>query len=167
MIRLHHSPGRRTRPRSSPAGNSGEGVEFEHFEHGADVGVRGFGATAAEAFEGAAHALFALLAEEPSTVRAAVEERIQIEAPGMEELLVAFLNELISLADARHLVFGGFSVAIEGGGARPFRLSARARGEPFDPDRHEWTVQPKGATYTGLRVAREGDRWIAQCVVDV
>jgi SHS2 domain-containing protein len=28
-------------------------------------------------------------------------------------------------------------------------------------------VQPKGATYTGLRVAQEGDGWIAQCVVDV
>jgi len=142
-------------------------VEFEQFEHGADVGVRGFGATAAEAFEGAARALFALLAEEASTVRAQVEERVEIQAPGLEELLVAFLNELISLADTRHVVFGDFTAAIEGEGAGPFRLTARARGEPFDPERHEWTVQPKGATYTGLRVAREGGRWIAQCVVDV
>lgn len=142
-------------------------MEFEHFEHGADIGVRGFGATAAEAFEGAAHALFTLLAEKPSSVRPTVEERMDIDAPGLEELLVAYLNELISLADTRHLVFGGFAVAIVGGGEKPFHLSARARGEPFDPDRHEWTVQPKGATYTGLRVAREGNRWIAQCVVDV
>jgi SHS2 domain-containing protein len=142
-------------------------MEFEHFEHGADIGVRGFGATPAEAFVGAAQALFSLLAERPSSVRAAAEERIEVEAPGLEELLVAYLNELISLADARRLVFGEFSVEIEGGGARPYRLSARARGEPFDPDRHEWTVQPKGATYTSLRVAREGERWVAQCVVDV
>jgi SHS2 domain-containing protein len=142
-------------------------VEFEHFEHGADIGVRGFGGTAAEAFEGAAHALFTLLAEKPSSVRATVEERVEIDAPGLEELLVAYLNELISLADARHIVFGGFAVAIVGGGEGPFHLSATACGEPFDPDRHEWTVQPKGATYTGLRVAREGNRWIAQCVVDV
>lgn len=168
---LHDSPtsfaGRRTREDSSRSGRRERGVEFEHFEHGADVGVRGFGATAAEAFEGAAHAVFALLAEKPSSVRAAVEERIEVEAPGLEELLVAYLNELISLADTRRIVFGEFAVAVEGGGAKPFRLSATARGEPFDPDRHEWTVQPKGATYTGLRVAREGDRWIAQCVVDV
>jgi SHS2 domain-containing protein len=167
MIRLHHSPAAELGKTLREPGSLEGGVEFEHFEHGADVGVRGFGATAAEAFEGAAHALFTLLAEKPSAVRAAVEERMEIEAPGLEELLVAFLNELISLADTRRLVFGDFTVAIEGGGAMPLRLSATARGEPFDPDLHEWTVQPKGATYTGLRVAREGDRWIAQCVVDV
>jgi protein archease len=142
-------------------------VEFEHFEHGADVGVRGFGSTPAEAFEGAAQALFALLAENPSTVRPAVEESIEVEAPGLEELLVAYLNELISLADSRRLVFGGFTVEITGNGPGYYRLSARARGEPFDPERHESTVQPKGATYTALRVGREGERWVAQCVVDV
>lgn len=142
-------------------------MEFEHFDHGADVGVRGFGATPAEAFEGAATALFALLAEDPSTVRGVVEERIELTAPGLPELLVAFLNELNSLADTRHLVFGDFVVRIEGSDPGPYRLSASAWGEPFDPQRHESTVQPKGATYTGLRVAREADRWVAQCVVDV
>ncbi len=142
-------------------------MTFEHFEHGADIGVRGFGATPAEAFEGAARAVFALLAEKPLSVRAAAEEHIDVEAPGLEELLVAYLNELISIADAQRLVFGEFEVEIEGSGAGPYRLSSRARGEPFDPDRHEWTVQPKGATYTSLRVASEGGRWVAQCVVDV
>ncbi len=142
-------------------------MTFEHFEHGADVGVRGLGATPAEAFEGAALALFALLAEDPSRVRTSMEERFEVRAAGLEELLVAYLNELISLADTRRLVFGGFEVRIEGGDSAGYRLLARARGEPFDPARHEWTVQPKGATYTGLRVAQEGERWVAQCVVDV
>jgi SHS2 domain-containing protein len=142
-------------------------MKFEHFEHGADVGVRGFGATLAEAFEGTALALFALLAEDPSRVRTPVEERFEVRAAGLEELLVAYLNELISLADTRRLVFGEFEVRIEGDGSAGYRLFAGARGEPFDPARHEWTVQPKGATYTGLRVAQDGQRWVAQCVVDV
>jgi len=144
------------------------GVSFQHFEHGADVGVRGFGATPAEAFEGAAQALFALLCEGPSSaVRAEVEERVEVEAPNLEELLVAFLNELISIADARRLVFGRFRVEISGGFRQRFRLAARAGGETFDPARHEFTVVPKGATYTALRVAQDGERWVAQCVVDV
>ncbi|MEX0880402.1 MAG: archease [Thermoanaerobaculia bacterium] len=142
-------------------------MDFEQFEHGADVGVRGFGATPAEAFEGAAQALFALLVEEPSRVRARVEEQLQVEAADLEELLVAFLNELISLADTRRLVFGRFQIEISGGFSKPFRLTARVQGEPFDPERHEFTVVPKGATYTALRVARDGERWVAQCVVDV
>jgi SHS2 domain-containing protein len=141
-------------------------MTFEQFEHGADVGVRGFGSTAAEAFEGAAAALFGLLAERPA-VRPRVEEPVEVEAPGLEELLVAYLNELISIADTRGLVFGDFTVEIRGGGTGPFRLTGRARGEPFDPARHEFTVVPKGATYTGLRVAQVQGRWVAQCVVDV
>jgi protein archease len=167
MIRVHHTArlplegGWAARLRAEAR------VKFEQFEHGADVGVRGFGSTPAEAFRGAAHALFALLAESPSSVRPAVEERFELEGTGLEELLVAYLNELISLSDTKHLVFGDFEVQIAGGGAPAWRLSACARGEPFDPERHESTVQPKGATYTAVRVAKEADRWLAQCVVDV
>ena len=142
-------------------------LSFEQFEHGADVGVRGFGKTPAEAFEGAAAALFTLLCEDLSRIRPHTIERVEVEAAGLEELLVAFLNELISLSDARHLVFGRFSVSIEAppGGLR--RLTASAEGEPFDPARHEFTVLPKGASFTGLRVAQEAGGWVAQCVVDV
>jgi SHS2 domain-containing protein len=142
-------------------------VSSEHFEHGADVGVRGFGTIPAEAFEGAAQALFALLVDEPARVRPLVEEQLEVEAADLEELLVAFLNELISIADVRRLVFGRFQVEISGGSSNPFRLKARVQGEPFDPERHEFTVVPKGATYTALRVARDEGRWVAQCVVDV
>jgi SHS2 domain-containing protein len=142
-------------------------LSYEHFEHGADVGVRGFGATPAEAFEEAAEAVFALLVEKLDAVRLRVEERLEVEAANLEELLVAYLNELISLSDTRRLVFGRFQVEISGGSSSPFRLTGRAQGEPFDPERHEFTVVPKGATYTALSVARDGDKWVAQCVVDV
>ncbi len=140
---------------------------FEYFEHAADVGVRGFGASVEEAFAGAARALFALVDEDLRQVRPAVEEEIACEAPGLEELLVAFLNELISLADSRRLVFSGFDLRIEQPAPGAARLTGRARGEPYDPSRHRGTVEPKGATYTALRVAREDGRWVAQCVVDV
>lgn len=143
-----------------------EVARYEHFAHGADVGVRGFGGTAAEAFEQAALAVFALVAGEPGSVRAEVEERIDLAAASPDELLVAFLNELISLADVRHLVFGRFAVRVVLGPTRSL-LFASAWGEPFDPERHESTVQPKGATFTALRVACEPRGWIAQCVVDV
>jgi protein archease len=142
-------------------------LSYEQFEHGADVGVRGFGSTPAEAFEGTASALFTLLCRDLSRVRPAAAERIEVEAADLEELLVAFLNELISLSDARRLVFGRFSVSIEAPrGSRP-RLTARAEGEAFDPERHEFTVLPKGASFTSLRVAEQDSGWVAQCVVDV
>jgi SHS2 domain-containing protein len=141
-------------------------MAWEHFEHGADIGVRGRGNSPERAFEGAAYALFALLAEDLAAVRLSVEESVACEAANLEELLVAFLNELLFLFDSRHVVFGRFEVAIEQT-PRDVHLTGTARGEPFDPERHEFTVLPKGATFTALEVARRDGEWIAQCIVDV
>lgn len=139
---------------------------WEHFEHGADVGVRGRGETPARAFEEAASALFSLLSADLSAIRPTVEERVSCDAAKLDELLVAFLNELLFLFDSRHTVFGRFEVEIEEA-PDSVRLTAVAKGEPFDPDRHEFTVLPKGATFTALDVARRDGQWVAQCVVDV
>lgn len=141
-------------------------MAWEHFEHGADVGVRGRGNTAARAFEEAAQALFRLLSADLAAIRPSLEERIVCEAANLEELLVAFLNELLFLFDSRRTVFGRFEIAIEELQDR-VRLTGVARGEPFDPNRHEFTVLPKGATFTALEVARRDGEWVAQCVVDV
>jgi SHS2 domain-containing protein len=142
-------------------------VRFEHFEHGADVGVRGYGATPEEAFEGAASALSSLVAEDPASVREHGAETLTCSGSDLPELLVAFLNELISLSDLRRLVFRRFEVAIERRAGGGVSLTARAIGERYDPSRHRSTVEPKGATFTALRVAAENGLWLAQCVVDV
>ncbi len=139
----------------------------ELFEHGADVGVRGRGRTAEEAFAGAGAALSSLWASDPSSVRPAVEAGVTCEAADLERLLVAFLDELIYLFATRRLLFARLEVRIGVSPGGRFRLDARGSGERFDPRRHESTVEPKGATLTALRVRPEEDGWLAQCVVDV
>jgi SHS2 domain-containing protein len=135
---------------------------WEHFSHEADLGVRGFGRTLAEAFEQAALALAAAVVD-PSGVRATATAEIRCDAPDEELLLVDWLNAIIYEMATRHLCFSQFSVAIDG-----TKLLGRAFGERFDAQRHEAAVEPKGATYTALRVARDSDgTWLAQCVVDV
>jgi SHS2 domain-containing protein len=139
----------------------------EQFGHGADVGVRGRGATPEEAFAGAALALEALFARDPASVRPDRGEAVACRAADLEGLLVDFLDELIFVFATRRLVFSRFDVSIEESAPGDWVLRARAFGERWDPSRHEATVEPKGATYTALRVGREGDGWVAQCVVDV
>ena len=139
----------------------------EQFEHGADVGVRGRGATPGEAFAGAAAGLTWLWASDPASVRPLVQEAVTCEAEDLERLLVSFLDELIYLFASRRLLFAHLQVEIETPAGRPAHLTARGRGERFDPARHESAVEPKGATLTCLKVCRSGDGWLAQCVVDV
>jgi len=138
------------------------GGRWEHLPHDADIGVRGVGATLAEAFEQAALALTAVVTE-PGSVRAERRVEIACQAPDAEGLLFEWLNALVYEMATRGLLFGRFEVRLEGD-----RLEAVAWGEPVRVERHLPAVEVKGATYTGLRVRQdESGRWQAECVVDV
>lgn len=135
---------------------------WEHFSHAADIGVRGFGNTPAGAFEQAAHALTAVVADLNSVqARHVVEIRCENKDP--ELLLVDWLNALIYEMAVRHMLFSRFDVRIDSQ-----RLEARAWGENLDQSRHRPAVEIKGATFTELKLSQDADgRWTAQCVVDV
>ena len=134
---------------------------WEHFPHDADVGVRGFGATAAEAFEQAALALTAVVTN--ARVEPLVPVEVSCEAPDLELLFVDWLNTIIYEMAVRKMLFARFAVTIE-----DTRLKATLWGEAVDVARHAPACEPKGATYTALRVAQEAEGlWSAGCVVDV
>ena len=135
---------------------------WEHFPHEADVGIRGYGPSLSVAFEQAALAMMAAIADvEGIESRQRVE--IACEAPEPDLLLVEWLNALVYEMATRDMIFCRFAVTIEGAA-----LSAQAWGEPVDVERHRPAAEIKGATYTALEVSRAADgRWTAQCVVDV
>lgn len=134
---------------------------WEHFHHGADVGLRGRGPTLEHAFAEAARALTAVVTE-PESVRQTLAVPIECSARDDELLLVEWLNSLVYEMATRRMVFSRFDVRIE-----DHHLTATAWGEPVDVAHHQPAVEPKGATMTALRVAHEADGWIAQTVVDV
>ena len=135
---------------------------WQHFEHEADIGVRGMGRTLGEAFEQAALAMTAVCTD-PAGVEPVVEISVQCEAPDPEMLLVDWLNALVFEMATRKLLFGRFEVNTDG-----HTLSGRAWGEAVNMARHQPAVEIKGATYTMLSVTQAGDgAYVAQCVVDV
>ncbi len=137
-------------------------MNWETFPHEADIGVRGTGATMAEAFAGAATALTAVVCD-PAAVGSAETTRIECTAPDNELLLLDWLNALIYEMATRRLLFSRFAVRITG-----HRLRATAWGEPIDVARHQPAAEVKGASFCELAVRQEPDgRWLAQCVVDV
>ena len=137
-------------------------LQWEHFEHEADIGVRGYGATPAEAFAATARAMLAVICE-PDSVRPEQAVTIECEAPDLEFLLYDWLNALVYEMATRRMLFSEFEITL-----RDHRLSATVRGEPLDLARHQPVVEVKGATYTELTVQQLPDgRWCAQCVVDI
>ncbi len=136
-------------------------VQYETFEHESDIGIRGFGSTPEEAFESAAAALYSVMVK-IEAVKPLEQKQITASAPDRELLLVEWLNALLSLSDIERVVFSRFEVKIEGA-----LLSGTAWGEKLDRVRHEPNVEVKGATYHMLKVDKDNDRYVAQCVVDV
>ncbi|HEB77964.1 MAG TPA: archease [Methylothermaceae bacterium] len=138
---------------------------WEHFEHMADIGIRGYGRTPAEAFAQAAVAMTAVITN-PAKVRPDQKVEIELERDDdgdLEMLLVDFLDAVIYEMAVRKMLFSRFDVTIE-----DRRLKATLWGEPVDRERHQPAVEIKGATYTELKVTQADDgRWLAQCVLDV
>jgi len=135
---------------------------WEHFEHDADVGVRGWGHTRAQAFEQAAVAMTAAITD-PALVRPLTRVEIGCKDDDGELLLTDWLNALVYEMGTRRMLFSRFSVRLDGRS-----LKAVAEGEAVDVRRHHPAVEVKGATLTELEVAQQADgSWLAQCVVDV
>jgi protein archease len=140
----------------------GTGAEgFSYFEHDADIGIIGRGDTVERAFESAAEALFAVMAD-PKSVRESHEVPVSFVEDDAELALPQWLNALVGAARERGLALRRFALSREGS-----RWNGRAWGEPWRDDIERGT-EVKGATLTMLSVKRN-DRgvWEARCVVDV
>ena len=135
---------------------------WQHFQHMADIGVHGFGASLAEAFEQTALAMTAVITD-PATVRQECVVEVACTEPDHELLLVDWLNAWVYEMATRNMLFSRFQVTLADGG-----LHGLGWGEALDRARHQPVVEIKGATYTELRVWQdEAATWHAQCVVDV
>ena len=137
-------------------------AHWEHFEHKADIGIRGYGATPAEAFAQCALALNAVITE-PMLIVPREPVGLTCMAPDLETLLLDWLNSLLLEMSLRKMLFSRFEVRITDG-----QLVATAWGETVEPVRHQPAVEVKAATYHALAVRQLADgAWLAQCVVDV
>ena len=135
---------------------------WEHFEVEADVGVRGWGPTRAEAVAQATLGVFALLAPsgevEPRERR---EVRAQADAP--EALLVAWIDECLYV----HEIEGFVAHAVELTTCTDTLAHGLLHGEPFDPSRHRAGTGVKGAPYHQASLAAGPEGWQARVIVDV
>ena len=134
--------------------------ETAYFEHGADIGVIGRGATMEDAFVEAARAMFAIMAK-PDEVKESLSIETDFDEPDAEFALVIWLNRLLAEARLQGAVFGRFELARDGAHYR-----GRAFGCEWNADIARGT-EVKGATLTALSVTQDESGWEARCIVDV
>jgi SHS2 domain-containing protein len=133
---------------------------YELVEHTADVGVKAYGKTVAEAFKHVAEGMFDIITDK-STIDPIGEYNILLEAPDRELLLVDWLSQLLFLNDAHDLVFSKFEVTLTGN-----HLSAHVFGEKYDTKKHKMGAEIKAVTYHMLQV-HETDPIFVQVLFDI
>ncbi len=139
---------------------------FELLEHGADYGVRGTGNTFEQAFEECAKAMFSIL-KDLKNIRAKETVEVEVQAVSKEELLVKWLNELLYKSHVDSFLFKEFKIGLLEQQGKQWVLKGKAFGEKVDFSKELIAIEVKGATFTGLKVGKEGEKFIAQWVVDV
>ena len=136
----------------------------EHFEHTADVGFRVRAGSPSELFETAAEGLFDYIVANRSAVAAAVTEPVALRAGSMDDLLIAWLNELIFRCETEHRLYARFHVQLSEDGTS---LDARIAGEPIDANRHVLDHEVKAVTRHGASLRREAGGWLAEMILDI
>lgn len=136
---------------------------FEVIDHTADIGIAAYGSDLKEAFANAAYALFSLMID-LEDVSDAICCEVEVTAADREDLLVAWLSELIYLFEVESVLFKRFEI----GELSEVRLRASCYGERMDAERHKLKMVVKAVTYHMLKIEGEkGDGFRVQVLFDI
>ena len=141
--------------------NSDRG-SFREIEHTADLGIEVTAPDLSGLFATAAEALFALIAD-PKTIAPREEIRVTACGDGPEELLHAWLRELLSEFNLNGFVGARCDIARITNNS----VDGKIKGERLDLKRHRFYTEIKGVTYHEFKVWQENGSWHARIIFDV
>jgi SHS2 domain-containing protein len=135
---------------------------YEQFSHTADIGVRVYGRTLKELFENAAFAMFDIIADLEG-LKGEIVQDLELTAPNSEELLIAWLDELLYNFYTKHVIFYKFEVSeLE----KDF-MRAKAYGRAVSDNPNRLKTEIKAATYYNLKIRKTDDYYEVDIVFDV
>jgi SHS2 domain-containing protein len=126
------------------------------------MGFDVFGRTRRELFRNGARALFEAIVP-PGSVAMTEERSLSVEGLDTNDLWINTLRELLYLFNSDGFLVCDVDILTLG----PKGLSLTARGEPYDPAKHEIINEIKAVTYHQAKIVRTGVGWKGRFIVDV
>lgn len=136
--------------------------KFLFIDHTADIGVVIFGESLPELFQHAAQSFFSVVTE-PKTIHEVETHNFSLDAPGLEELLVSWLNEFLYLFETQGLLFSRFEIK----NLNQEHLEAIAWGENYTAEKHPIKRIIKAVTFHQLTIQKQRGRWKTQIIFDL
>ncbi|MGB2705845.1 MAG: archease [Candidatus Omnitrophota bacterium] len=132
---------------------------YEQLPHTADIAVRVYGKDLRELFMNAAFAMFDIIADLEG-LKESVSVDVELKAASREELLVAWLDELLYNFYTKGIIFFRFDIAFLNGE----KISAKARGRHVGENKNRLKTEIKAATYHDLNI-RDSDGGLSVDIV--
>jgi SHS2 domain-containing protein len=129
----------------------------------ADIAFEAESNTVDGLFETCALAITEIMVD-PKTLRPTTEHKITLESESLDRLLYDFMTELIIIKDVDSLLFGIFDVSVS---AKGTSLTALARGEAIDRDRHRLRNDVKAVTMHLFGIRHQGRTLKTTVVLDI
>ncbi len=135
-------------------------MSFEEIPHTADIKIHVSAPTLEDLFSETFNALMQVMY---GTRRGrAITRNITVKSTDNESLLADFLSETLFVSEVEGLVFSDARVRIKG-----LSLTAKLRGEVFDPFRHSTGTEVKGISYSGLEIMHDANGYKVDIIFDV
>ncbi|HWQ64404.1 MAG TPA: archease [Methanospirillum sp.] len=135
-------------------------MPYEEREHTADILMHVWAQDIPTLFEECGHALMAVMYQ--GSARPGCPYSFTVTGTDHEQILQAFLSELLCLTEIENVVFSEITVSLNEGG-----LTARLSGEPFDRKIHGGGSEVKGISFSGLSISRQNDEYVLDILFDV
>ena len=135
---------------------------YEQFPHTADIGVRAYGKDLQELFANAAFAMFDIIADLEG-LKGTIEQEFELTAGNPEELLVAWLDELLYNFYTREIIFFKFDITQ----ISDNKIKARAFGRSVGANRNRLKTEIKAATYSDLAIKKSAAGYSVEIIFDI
>jgi len=139
---------------------------FEFLEHTADAYIAAYGESLEEAFENAALATFEVMTD-IKKIKPKIEETVEVEAHDESALLYNWLEEFLIRFETTGNLYSHFKVLNIEETPSGLKLKAKARGEPYDPERHPSKVGIKSVTYHRMEIVKKPKAVTVRFILDI
>jgi protein archease len=141
--------------------NSDRAISRE-IDHTADLGIEVTAPDLSALFASAGEALYALIAD-PATIENRHTINMSVAGDNIEELLHAWLCELLALFNLQGFVGKRCEIAR----ITDRQVEGRVSGDKLDLKRHAFHTEIKGVTYHDFKVWQADGAWHARVIFDV
>ncbi|MBD3338418.1 MAG: archease [Candidatus Lokiarchaeota archaeon] len=140
---------------------------FRFKDHTADILIESWGKDLNEAFEQSALSVMAIISPDLNKIKSEVSKKIALKAEDKEALLFDFLSEFLYIFDVENLIFKTVKVNYIKKTNSNYEISAIAKGEKFNLEKHEIGTEVKAITYSQMKIEENEEKTEINLVVDI